>query len=373
VSPGVAAPRSVGATVEQLVVSAYQIPTDTPNESDGTLVWNATTLVLVEIEADGTTGIGFTYADVATARLIHEQLAEIVRGTDAMSIGATWQGLVSHVRNIGWSGVASMAISAVDVALWDLKARLLDLPLVSLLGACRDAAPIYGSGGFTSYSLEQLCDQLTEWVDSGIPRVKMKVGRDHVADVQRVAAARDAIGPHPELFVDANGAYDRKLALAQAERFATEHVTWFEEPVVYWDLEGLRLCRDRAPAGIEISVGEYGYRPSDFERTLDARAVDVLQADATRCGGVTGLLIVDALCEARGIPLSTHCAPSLHAHPACALKRLRHVEYFHDHVRIEHMLFDGALAPQGGELCPDLSRPGLGLELKREDARRFAV
>ena len=370
-APGVIGAPS-GATVEQLVTSAYRIPTDTPNESDGTLVWSDTSLVVVEIEAAGRTGMGYTYADLATARLIQDELANVVQGVDVMATAAMWRDMVSRVRNIGWSGVASMAISAVDVALWDLKARLLELPLASLLARCREGAPVYGSGGFTSYSLDRLRAQLAGWVQAGIPRVKMKVGRDPTADVSRVAAAREAIGTDAELFVDANGAYDRKLALLQAERFADENVRWFEEPVVYWDLQGLRLCRDRAPAGMEISIGEYGYTPADFERILEAGAVDVLQADATRCGGITGLLIVDAMCEARGIPLSTHCAPSLHAHPACALKRLRHIEYFHDHVRIEHMLFDGVLTPQHGELCPDLGRPGMGLELKRADARRFA-
>jgi L-alanine-DL-glutamate epimerase-like enolase superfamily enzyme len=150
-------------------------------------------------------------------------------------------------------------------------------------------------------------------------------------------------------------------------------VSWFEEPVPYWDIDGLRLCRDRAPAGMEISVGEYAYEPNDLARLLDAQAVDVLQADASRCEGITGLLIADALCEARAVPLSTHCAPSLHAHPACALKRLRHIEYFHDHVRIEHMLFDGALTPRDGALYPDLGRPGCGLEFKHVDARKFAI
>jgi L-alanine-DL-glutamate epimerase-like enolase superfamily enzyme len=362
-----------GASVDRVTVSAYRIPTDTPNESDGTLVWQATTLVLVEVRAADVTGIGYTYADVATARLIEEELAEVVRGMDVMMTGKIWAALVARVRNLGRSGVASMAISALDVALWDLKARLLDLPLASLLGGVRDSAPVYGSGGFTSYSVDRLRSQLSGWVAAGIPRVKMKIGRDPVADIARVAAARAAIGDDAELFVDANGAYDRKQALAQAERFAEQRVIWFEEPVVYWDLEGLRLVRDRAPAGMEISIGEYGYTPVDFARTLDAQAVDVLQADASRCEGITGLLLVDALCEARAIPLSTHCAPSLHAHAACALHRLRHVEYFHDHVRVEHLFFDGALTPREGALHPDLTRPGLGLELKRADAVRYAV
>ena len=362
-----------GAAVDQVTVSAYRIPTDRPNESDGTLIWTATTLVLVEVQSAGVTGLGFTYADEATARLVDDVLSGEVLGTDPMATGAIWKRLVSRVRNLGRSGVASMAIAAVDNALWDLKARLLDQPLVTLLGAVRDGAPVYGSGGFTSYSIEQLLRQLGDWIEADIPRAKIKIGRDPEADVVRVRAAREAIGDRVELFVDANGAYDRKQALAQAERFAEQQVSWFEEPVVYWDLEGLRLCRDRAPAGMEVSVGEYGYEPNDFRRVLEAEAVDVLQADASRCEGITGLLIVDALCEARALPLSTHCAPSLHAHPACALKRLRHVEYFHDHVRIEHLLFDGALTPRNGVLYPDLSRPGCGLEFKHADAQRFIL
>lgn len=362
-----------GARVDQVSVSVYRIPTDQPNESDGTLKWDATTLVLVELRSAGVRGLGYTYADEATARLIDDSLAGEVCGMDPMAIGAIWKRLVAKVRNLGRSGIASMAISALDNALWDLKARLLDQPLVTLLGAVRDGAPIYGSGGFTSYSIEQLLRQLGDWMEQDIPRAKIKIGRDPVADVVRVRAARAALGDHVDLFVDANGAYDRKQALAQAARFAEHQVSWFEEPVVYWDLEGLRLCRDRAPVGMEISVGEYGYEPDDFARVLDAQAVDVLQADASRCEGITGLLIVDALCEARAIPLSTHCAPSLHAHPACALKRLRHVEYFHDHVRIEHMLFDGVLTPRNGALYPDLRRPGNGLEFRHGDAQKFAL
>ncbi|MEO7986447.1 MAG: enolase C-terminal domain-like protein [Gemmatimonadales bacterium] len=362
-----------GVPVERLMVSVYRIPTDTPNESDGTLVWNATTLVLVEASARGVTGIGYTYADTATARLIHDTLAGIVRGMDVMANGKIWLALIAAVRNLGRPGIAAMAIAAVDVAVWDLKARLVDLPLVTLLGAARDAAPVYGSGGFTSYSIGQLQEQLAAWVGIGIPRVKMKIGRDPAADIPRIAAARTAIGEAAELFVDANGAYGRKQALAQAERFAESRVSWYEEPVYHLDLEGLRQCRERAPAAMEISVGEYGYDPFAFAGILRAEAVDVLQADASRCEGITGLLVVDGLCEAAAMPLSTHCAPSLHAHPACAAKRLRHVEYFHDHVRIEQMLFDGALTPVDGALHPDLTRPGMGLDFKRADAQAYAV
>jgi L-alanine-DL-glutamate epimerase-like enolase superfamily enzyme len=362
-----------GVPIDDVAISAYQIPTDVPNESDGTLVWNATTLVLVEARGGGVTGIGYTYADVATARLIHESLAGVVRGMDVMANGQIWEALVASIRNLGRSGISSMAISALDVAVWDLKARLLDVPLLTLLGAVRDVVPVYGSGGFTSYSLDQLRTQLAGWVEAGVPRVKMKIGRDPAADIVRIAAARASIGDDAELFVDANGAYGRKQALSQAERFADSRVSWYEEPVYHLDLEGLRLCRDRAPAGMEISVGEYGYDPIGFAGILAAQAVDVLQADASRCEGITGLLVVDGLCEATATPLSTHCAPSLHAHVACAAKRVRHVEYFHDHVRIEHMLFDGALTPRSGALYPDLTRPGMGLEFKHADAQKYVV
>jgi L-alanine-DL-glutamate epimerase-like enolase superfamily enzyme len=358
--------------IERIEVSAYTVPTDFP-ESDGTLAWDSTTLVLVEAAAGGERGLGFTYAGTASARLIHDRLAEVVRGCDALAVSAAWAAMVDAVRNLGRPGIASTAIAAVDTALWDLKARLLGLPLVRLLGAVRDSVPVYGSGGFTSYSVDQLREQLGGWVAEGISRVKMKVGREPDADIARVRAAREAIGPEAELFVDANGAYTRKQALALAEEFAGSGVTWFEEPVSSDDLQGLRLLRDRGPAGMAITAGEYGYDLFYFRRMLAAGAVDVLQADATRCAGITDFLRVGALCEAEPIPLSAHTAPSIHAHPCCALSPAVHVEYFHDHVRTERMLFDGAIAPRNGSLRPDLSRPGLGLDFKRADAARFAV
>jgi L-alanine-DL-glutamate epimerase-like enolase superfamily enzyme len=278
--------------------------------------------------------------------------------------------MIRSVRNLGRRGIAAMAISAVDSALWDLKAKLLGVPLIQLLGQVREAAPIYGSGGFTSYSIDELQRQLAEW---GLPRVKMKVGRDALADRERVAAARQAIGSKCELFVDANGAYTRKLALEQAEIFSAYDVRWFEEPVSSDDLEGLRWIRDRAPASVEIAAGEYGYELLYFDQMIAAGAVDVLQADATRCCGITGFLKTSALCESRSIPLSAHCAPSLHIALGCALLPMRHLEYFFDHVRIESMLFDGFAPPRDGALRPDLSRPGIGVELKIRDAERYAA
>ena len=358
--------------IDRIKVSSFTVPTDFP-ESDGTLQWNSTTLVLVHAHGGNKVGLGYTYADTATAILIRDTLSKTVEGQNAMAPAASWNAMVARTRNLGRPGIVSMAISAVDIALWDLKARLLNVPLLTLLGAVRESVSIYGSGGFTSYSQKQLLNQLTEWVKQGINRVKMKIGRDVKADVGRVAAARAAIGGNTELFVDANGAYSRKQALAQARQFAAQNVAWFEEPVSSDDLAGLRLLRDRFPAGMEVAAGEYGYESGYFRRMLAAGAVDVLQADATRCGGITGFLQAAALCEAHHVPLSAHTAPSVHAHLGCAALPLRHLEYFHDHVRIESMFFDGALSPVNGELSPDLSRPGMGIEFKRADAQRFAA
>ncbi len=360
-------------SMRRLDVSAYTIPTDAP-ESDGTYVWDKTTIVVVEAFGANMHGLGYTYADTSTAVLIKDMLAPIVQGRNAFDVPGCWLAMVAAVRNLGRDGIAAMAISAVDAALWDLKARLLNVPLVSLLGAVRESAPIYGSGGFTSYSREQLQKQLGDWVAQGIPRVKMKVGRNPAQDPRRVAEAREAIGPRAKLFVDANGAYSRKQALALAQTFAHDYgVTWFEEPVSSDDLVGLRLIRDNAPAGMDIAAGEYGYDSGYFRRMLEAGAVDVLQADATRCAGITGFLRAGTLCEAFELPFSSHCGPSLHVHPCCAVPNFRHMEYFHDHVRIEHMLFEGVLEPVEGALKPDLSRPGMGLELKRADAEKYAV
>jgi L-alanine-DL-glutamate epimerase-like enolase superfamily enzyme len=359
--------------VSQLLAAAYVIPTSSP-ESDGTLAWDSTTLVVVEISAGGEKGLGYTYADQAIVELIEHKLAKIVVGSNAHSITGTWIAMVESVRNLGRPGMASTAIAAVDLALWDLKAKLLGLPLVTLLGSVRETVPVYGSGGFTSYSLGQLRDQLEGWAKAGISRVKMKVGRERAKDLDRVKSARQAIGPDVQLFVDANGAYNRKQALDLAERFCGEaRVVWFEEPVSSDDLEGLRLLRDRGPAGMDIAAGEYGYDSYCFRRMLEAGAVDVLQADATRCMGITGFMQVGALCDAFGLPFSAHTAPSIHLQPCCAIGRACHLEYFHDHVRIERMLFDGVVTPVNGTLRPDLSRPGLGIEFKHADARKFAV
>jgi len=358
------------APLGRLSASVYEIPTDAP-EADGTLEWDRTTLVVVEVEAAGKRGLGYTYSDASIVSLIEKKLSDTIAGRSAFDIAGANVALWRGIRNLGRSGLVATAISAVDAALWDLKAKLLGVSVAALLGQCRDSVPIYGSGGFTCYTDDRLREQLAGWVErDGCRWVKMKIGSDPGRDPARVAAARAAIAS-AGLFVDANGAFSAKQALGLAGRIAEYDIGWFEEPVSSDDLHGLALMRSAAPAGMDIAAGEYGYNLDDFHRLLPV--VDVLQADVTRCGGVTGFMQVAALCEAHHVDLSGHCAPALHLHAASAAPRLRHLEWFHDHVRIEHMLFDGAPAPHDGAIAPDPSRPGFGLDFKAGDAERFRV
>jgi L-alanine-DL-glutamate epimerase-like enolase superfamily enzyme len=364
--------RSSSVAIDAVTVASYTIPTDAP-ESDGTLAWDHTTIVIVTVRAGGVQGLGYTYANAATAALVQDVLRDVVAGMDAMAPNAAYLAMGRKIRNLGRPGICSMAISAVDAAIWDVKARLLQVPLVTLLGQVREGAAVYGSGGFTSYSDKQLEKQLGGWARAGIGAVKMKIGRDPARDEHRVRTARKAIGAGTRLYVDANGAYEPREALEQAEMLARHDVRWFEEPVTSDNLEGMRFVREHAPLRMQIAAGEYGYSGFYFQYMLASGAVDVLQADMTRCGGVTGFLQAAALCETWNVPLSSHTAPALHAAVACAAVSFTEMEYFHDHVRIEKMLFDGGPQLVKGALRPDLSRPGNGLELRRVDAEKFAA
>ncbi|MBO0820412.1 MAG: mandelate racemase [Nocardiopsaceae bacterium] len=364
-----------GEVIEDVTAAVYEIPTGQP-EADGTLAWSSTTLVTARVTGGGRTGTGYTYAHRACQPLITGPLAAAVTGTGVLDTGRAAEAMIRAVRNLGRPGLASCAISAVDTALWDLKATVVGLPVFRLLGAATDQVPAYGSGGFTTYDAGTAGEQLRRWTgELGLPRVKIKIGESWGTrpdrDLERVAFARKTIGPAPELYVDANGGYGRKQAVRMGRAMRDWDVTWFEEPVSSDDLDGLREVRDQVPA--DVAAGEYGYDLPYFARMVDAGAVDCLQVDVTRCGGVTEWLRAAAVAAARGLPVSAHCAPALHAHVAAAAANTRHVEYFHDHERIENMLFDGAPRPRGGALRPDPSRPGFGLELRDSVADQFRV
>ncbi|MCX7523119.1 mandelate racemase [Microbacterium sp. STN6] len=361
--------------IDALDASVYTVPTDAP-EGDGTYAWDKTTMVLVEVRSGDVTGLGYTYGPPACASVARETLADVVVGLSAFDVPrAAWL-MAAAVRNMSRSGIAGYAVSAVDIALWDLKAKLLGLPLQSLLGAAHESVDVYGSGGFTTYNPGQLRDQLGGWAhEQGIPRVKIKIGESWgqrvSRDLERMRQAREVIGSDTELFVDANGGYTAKQAVRVMREAADLEIRWFEEPVSSDDLVGLGQVR--AAVAADVAAGEYASSPGYVRRMCEAGAVDCMQADATRCGGITGWLAAAGVAASFHLQISGHCAPHVHVQAALAAANTRHLEWFHDHVRIERMFFDGTLDPQGGSVEPDASAPGLGLTLRREDADRYRV
>lgn len=363
----------IDPVVTAVTASAYSVPTESP-EGDGTLAWDSTTVVVVRAVAGEAVGLGWTYGSAACAQVVADKLAQAVCGRPALDVAGSFEAMVRAVRNDGRPGAVGYAISAVDVALWDLKARLLGLPLHRLLGAVHDEVPVYGSGGFTTYDDRRMARQLTHWVSAqSIPRVKIKIGeswgREAGRDLTRMRRARQLVGEGAELFVDANGGYTAKQAVRVMARAADLDVRWLEEPVSSDDLAGLRQVKEGV--GAEVTAGEYGYDLVYFKRMCEAAAVDCLQADISRCGGITEWQRVAAVAAAHGLQVSGHCAPHLHAHAAAATPNLRHLEWFHDHTRIEGMFFDGVLDPSGGAVRPDDHAPGHGLTFRRADAEAY--
>jgi L-alanine-DL-glutamate epimerase-like enolase superfamily enzyme len=360
-----------GPVVTAVDTAVYVIPTDAP-EADGTLAWDKTTMVVVTAHAGGEQGLGWSYASAAAQTVITEMLADVVTGRSAFDIAGTTEAMTRQVRNIGRPGVAATAISAVDIALWDLKARLLGRSLTDLLGRAGQEVPVYGSGGFTSYDDTQTRQQLSEWAEKErIPRVKIKIGEswggNERRDIARAELAREIIGTDTELYVDANGGYSVGQAVRVADELSAIGVTWFEEPVSSQDLAGLAAVREQVRP--DVAAGEYSWSLADSARLIGA--VDCLQLDVTRCGGFSEFLRGAALAAAHNLQVSGHCAPNLHAHVGAAVPNLRHVEYFHDHQRIEGIFFDGTLDPSGGAMRPDPDRPGHGLILRVADAERY--
>jgi L-alanine-DL-glutamate epimerase-like enolase superfamily enzyme len=358
--------------IESVTAATYEIATDSP-EADGTLSWDKTTVVTATVTAGGRQGLGWTYAAGAAAAVIDGLLSGVVTGRSATDPRGANVAMSKAVRNAGRPGVAGTAISAIDVALWDLHAKLLDVPLHRALGGPATPVTAYGSGGFTTYDDRQTTDQVCDWLERcGVPAVKIKIGESWGSrperDVSRVELVSGLVGDSCEVFVDANGGYSVGQAIRMGRRFTELGVTWFEEPVSSDDPAGLGAVRKAVDA--DVAAGEYGYDLAYFEHMLAAGAVDCLQIDVTRCGGVTEFLRGAAVAAAHGFDVSAHCAPHLHAAFAGVVPNLRHVEYFHDHVRIEErLLFSGAGPARDGVLRP-ANGAGHGLAL-RDDADQW--
>jgi L-alanine-DL-glutamate epimerase-like enolase superfamily enzyme len=359
--------------IEDLQCAVYVVPTD-QDEADGTATWQSTTCVTVQASAGGRTGLGYTYGPAACARIIRDQLRDTVLGRPVFAVAGTWEAMVRRCRNAGRPGIVSMAIAAVDNALWDLAARMVDLPLASLLGRATDTVPVYGSGGFTTYDDATLRSQLEHWVGKlGVAAVKIKVGEARGSrtdrDLARTRLARDVVGDQIEVFVDANGGYTRGQASRMGRAYDDLGVTWFEEPVSSDDLPGLAGLRGEIAA--DVSAGEYAYDLAYVNRMCAAGAVDCLQIDVTRIAGITEWRRAAAAAAGYGIEVSGHCAPAEHAQVAACVSNLRHLEYFHDHARLEPLLFDGVPVVRDGAMHVPLDAPGNGLQLRGSDAERY--
>lgn len=364
-------------TVSNFRLNVFKVPTQRKLESDGTLEWESTTLVLVELNCLDKWGIGYTYGHSSVATVASTLLKKYVAEKEVFNIAAITETMGSALRNNGKTGISAMAISAIDIALWDLKAKLLNVSLSDLLGRCRERIEAYGSGGFTSYSRHEMQDEMLHWKQQGFRKFKMKVGRNPSEDLDRVQFVREIIGSKNSLMVDANEAFNPVMALAFAQDFARFDVNWFEQPISSTDHQGMKEIRQRFPPGMALASGEYIYSLNQGLKILQHRTADVLQLDVTRCLGITGFLKLAALAEAYDIPVSSHCAPTLHTCLGCAIPGFIHAEYFSDHARIEEEFFEGILPAKNGYLEPNLSRPGLGIEvnpsnrLEKYESHRF--
>ena len=350
--------------------TAFRFPTCAP-EADGTLAWDATTVVAVELETDAATGLGWTYSTAAAAQIVRDHLAPAVEHIDPMNIPAAWEAMHRATRNLGTRGVVAQAISAVDIASWDLKARLVDVPLADLLGRARDAVPVYGSGGFTTMADAQLEQEVKGWAAMGCTAMKVKIAQSWGAaverDLARVRAVRTVAGDGVSLMADANGGYSRGQARRVGAALDELGVVWFEEPVSSDDVEGLRAVRDSVRC--DVAAGEYAADLYDVARLCPV--VDCLQLDVTRCGGYTGFLRGAAIAAAHNLEVSAHCAPALHAPIAVAVPNVRHVEWFADHARLEPNLVDGVPTVHDGVIRP-AATAGHGMSI-RSDARHDAA
>ncbi|GAA2073019.1 enolase C-terminal domain-like protein [Pseudolysinimonas kribbensis] len=350
-----------------VLTRVFRVPTERP-EADGTFAWDSTTVVVVQCESEGMVGTGWTYGAAAAGALIEEVLAPVLDDPDPV---AAAEAMGRALRNVGRPGVGATALSAVDLALWDLAARRDGIPLVAALGGpVRDAVPVYGSGGFTTFDESELDAQLDDWMARGMRAVKIKIGQDRGTRVERDLARVDQVvarvGDRAAVFVDANGGYDVDQAIEVAGALAARGVAWFEEPVSSDDPAG--LARVRAATPIDVAAGEYVWRRCDAEALLDAGAVDCLQLDVTRCGGPTAWRELAAFAADAGVDVSAHCAPQLSVHVGAVTPGLRHLEWFSDHERVEAALFDGTLPVRDGAVRPG-DAPGHGMTLSTRGSR----
>lgn len=333
--------------------------------------------LFVHIHTDeGVIGLGMAPGLRAIREVIHENLSPILVGQDPFMIEKLWQDMFWRVRGFGRKGLAFQAIAAIDIALWDLKGKVLNQPIYRLLGPAHESVPIYGSGGWTNYSEAELVAEQTAYVERGIPRVKMKVaknfGQSEREDIERLAAVRDAVGDDVEIYVDANNGYKAKQAIKMSQIFEQFDVAWFEEPVLADDIPGLAQVSQATT--IPVATGEHEYTKYGFRDLLVAGAVDIVQPDVHRVTGITEWMKVAAMADAFNLPVAPHAVSLVHLHCAMATPNLKVVEVLGAEEQSNGVWWT-EVPPYGddGTWKPFADRPGLGLEISPDALKNNVV
>jgi len=320
-------------------------------------------------------GLGVGQAAPGARQVIETTLRRVLIGQDPFNIEKLWNDMFWHVRGFGRKGVAFCALSVVDTGLWDLKAKALRLPLYRLLGPYTDSVPIYGSGGWTNLSEDELVAEMVGYVEQGIGRVKMKVGKDfgrsEREDLQRLAAVRKAVGDDVAIYVDANNGYYAKQAIYMAKEFEQFQVGWFEEPVLADDVQG--LAEIRQAINIPVATGEHEYTKYGFKDLIARGGADIVQPDVGRVGGVTEWIKVAHLAHAFNLPVAPHAAQLVHLHLACATPNLKVVEHLGTALEGDGIWYTDIPEPKDGMWAPFPDRPGLGLELDPHAVEKWSV
>ena len=362
--------------------TTVSVPIDRPT-AIATRALGSREYVLVTVETDeGLSGVGFTYAGTvggeSTAAFVSAALAPLLVGADAALIGRHWAAMYQEVLLTGRRGAALRAISAVDTALWDLLGKATGMPLARLLGAVADEVPAYASGGYyrPGDPLEHIREEMTFYRERGFTDYKIKVGGVALAaDVERVRAAREAIGPEGRLALDANNAWRWPHDAVRFARAVEEYdIWWLEEPLSPEDIRGhAEIARTLE---MPVATGEIHATRWDFQALIEACSADILQPDAGVLGGVSEWMKVAHTAASANLPVAPHWHANLHVHLAAAADNCITVEYFAldtDIFNFERLLTpETRLAPSGGML-PVPQRPGLGVEFDPEAVARWRV
>ena len=346
-------------TVTTLRTDVYAIPNDRALD-DATQSFHTLELVVVELETDdGANGMGFTYTigDGADAieRFVDRTLRPLVVDQTSGPRPA-YESMRAGTTFVGREGISELAISAVDVALWDALGRRLGVPLYELLGGERTAIPAYETnGGWLHLEEPELVENAAECAEQGFAGMKMKIGRGHESDELRVRAVRETLPASIDLMVDGNCAFSVPTARRFASRVGDVDLAWFEEPIEKGDYVGMADLRGRM--NVPLATGENCYSPAQFGQLVRLDAVDVLQPDVCRVGGVTGWMRVAELAAAVGLPVSPHYVEPIHVHLAAATETVPYVEH---HSTVLDRVLETPLELDDGAFTPPTD-PGHGI------------